>query len=124
MVLLFKKWTRNVKNFYRFRVFAGYEELYRGQSARRQAAMVAENMTLLDDNQCGFRSGRLTAYATSIFVKIQEDVQVPAERIDLYRRVVKTDISLDLTSRLLDLTNTYFRFNKPALLRVLETLWS
>ena len=38
----------------------------------------AEDMGVLDDNQAGFRSGRSTADATQIMVRIQEDVHLPA----------------------------------------------
>ena len=72
---------------------------------------------MLDDNQCGFRSGRSTADGTKIFTRMQEDVA------DLLKRRVLA--GEDPTSdgepeaRLLDLTKAYQRVNKLPLWGIL-----
>ena len=70
----------------------------------------AEEMGLLDDNQAGFRTGRSTADATQVMMRLQEDA------VDLKGRCEEAGVEKELrpAGRLLDLCKAYPRVNKPA----------
>ena len=78
----------------------------------------AEDLSLLDENQAGFRKGRSTADVTQMMVRMEEDVS------DLKRRVNEHGCEMDENewpvARLLDLRKAYPRVNKPALWLLLE----
>ena len=74
----------------------------------------AEAMGLLDDDQAGFRSGRSTADASQIIMRLQED------GVDLRRRGGGHDGGFVPSARLLDLRKAYPRVNKTALWLLLE----
>ena len=76
----------------------------------------AEAMGLLDDNQAGFRSGRSTADATQMMMRLQEDA------CDLRKRGGggREQEQWVPSARLLDLRKAYPRVNKPVLWRLLK----
>ena len=71
-----------------------------------------EDMDLLSEIQLGFRSGRSTADASEIMIRLQEDV------MDLQKR--KADERFVPLTRLLDLRKAYPRVNKAALWLLLK----
>ena len=76
----------------------------------------AEDMSLLDDNQAGFRSGRSTADVTQVMMRVQED----AEDLKRRREEAWEEEGVKPAGRLLDLRKAYPRVNKPALWRLLR----
>ena len=76
-------------------------------------------MELLDENQCGFRCGRLTADVAQIVVRMNEDV------CDYWKRGEIRGVNVAVeeerpVARLLDLEKAYQRVYKPALWMLLE----
>ena len=48
----------------------------------------AEEMGLMDDNQAGFRSGRSTADATQVMMRLQEDAEDLRGRMGLVSMII------------------------------------
>ena len=67
----------------------------------------AETMGVLDDNQAGFRSGRSTADATQMMMRVQEE----AEDLERRREMAGEDGGVKPAARLLDLRKAYPRVN-------------
>ena len=78
----------------------------------------AEDLEPLDENQNGLRTGRSTADATQVFIRIEEDLQDLRKRRN-YQGLKHKQMS-DSEARLLDLTKAYPRVNKPALWEILR----
>ena len=117
MIPLHKKGSRNDRNNYRGVVLLAMASRILARVLATRLRWWSEKLDLLDDNQCGFRSGRSTADATQIFTRIQEDVT------DLRKRRIRADEEPtsdgDPEARLLDLRKAYPRVNKPALWGIL-----
>ena len=110
VVPLFKKGDLNNPNNYRgvCLLSMGSRIVARIVACRLQEW--AEAMGLLDDNQSGFRSGRSTADATQMMMRLQEDVE------DLRRRREEGgggDDGVKPAARLLDLRKAYPRVISP-----------
>ena len=71
----------------------------------------SEQLSLLDENQAGFRADRSTADATQIFVRINEDIKQ-------YQR--SRNVTDNAEAILLDLRKAYPRVNKPILWALLR----
>ena len=74
MIPLHKKGSRNDRNNYRGIVLLAMASRILARVLATRLRWWSEKLSLLDDNQCGFRSGRSTADATQIFTRIQEEV--------------------------------------------------
>ena len=79
----------------------------------------AEEVELLDDNQTGFRSGRSTADAAQMFIRLNEEWE------RMYENKERTtgqqqESENDPVATLLDITKAYPRLNKPFLWHLLE----
>ena len=78
----------------------------------------AEHMNLIDENQWGFREGRLTADVTQVIVRIKEDADDYAKRVGRTGGEAREEND-SMVARLLDLEKAYPRVSKP----VLWMLW-
>ena len=79
----------------------------------------AEATGALDENQAGFRQGRLTADATQIFVRIQEDVKVVRNIEDINNENNGKE-KRKYMGTLLHLRKAYQRVCRPILWAILE----
>ena len=118
MIPLHKKGSRNDRNNYRGIVLLAMASRILARVLATRLRWWSERLSLLDDNQCGFRSGRSTADATQIFTRIQEDVTDLRKRRMLAGEYPTSDG--DPEARLLDLRKAYPRVNKPALWGILS----
>ena len=76
----------------------------------------AEATGALDENQAGFRQGRSTAGAMQIFVRIQEDVKVVRNMVEINNEREETkEMAI-----LLDLKKVYPKVTRPILWAILE----
>ena len=117
MIPLHKKGPRDDRNNYRGVVLLAMASRILARVLATRLRWWSERLALLDDNQCGFRSGRSTADATQIFIRIQEDVTDLRKRRTLAGED-PTNVE-DPEARLLDLRKAYPRVNKPALWGIL-----
>ena len=118
IVPLHKKGSINDPNKYRGVCLLAMGSRILAKVLTKRLRRWAESLGLLDENQNGFRTGRSTADATQILVRITEDTE------DLRRRREKNQIPkehpTDPEARLLDLTKAYPRVNKPAMWEILR----
>ena len=118
VIPLHKKGDRNNENNYRGVCLLAMGSRILARVLATRLRVWSEKMSLLDDDQAGFRSKRSTADITQIFYRIQEDSK------DLFKRAEKAGIQLQEgdkpAARLLDLRKAYPRVNKPALWRILS----
>ena len=117
VVPLFKKGDRNNPGNYRGVCLLSMGSRIVARIVACRLREWAEAMGLMDDNQAGFRSGRSTADATQMMVRVQEDAE------DLKRRRERAGGDrggVKPAARLLDLRKAYPRVNKPGLWRLLE----
>ena len=80
----------------------------------------AEKMELLGENQAGFRTGRSTADATQVIMRIQEDVADYKKRRRQQPEKAAEREEQRMEARLLDLEKAYPRINKPCLWGMLK----
>ena len=75
----------------------------------------AETIDLIDENQAGFRTGRATADATQMIVRINEETEK-------YGKVTDKENLPEYhpTATLLDITKAYPRVNRPILWHLLR----
>ena len=114
IIPLFKKGDRNDPNNYRGVCLLSMGRRIVARIVAVRVSKWAEGMELLDDDQAGFRSGRSTADATQIMMRLQED------SVDLRKRGGAVGGGLVPSARLLDLRKAYPRVNKAALWQLLE----
>ena len=74
----------------------------------------AEFLKLTDENQSGLRAGRITADATQVMVRLEEDAEDLRKRRKRRSRDEKESGS-DPVTRLLDIKKVYHSVNTPAL---------
>ena len=84
----------------------------------------AEKMELLGENQAGFRTGRSTADATQVIMRIQEDVADYKKRRRQQPEKAAEREEQRMEARLLDLEKAYPRINKPCLWGHVEKSWA
>ena len=118
VIPLFKKGDRNDPNKYRGVCLLAMGSRILARVLANRLRIWAEKLALLDDSQSGFRSGRSTADATQVMVRIQEDSTDLRRRIEASGEVVESEE--ETVARLLDLRKAYPRVNKPLLWLMLE----
>lgn len=118
MVPLHKKGDRNDRNNYKGVCLLAMGSRILARVVAKRLAWWAEHLSLLDENQAGFRKGRTTADVVQMMVRMQEDVE------DYKRRVTEREGEVDENewpeARLLDLRKAYPRVSKPGLWKLLE----
>ena len=118
IVPLYKKGDREDPGNYRGVCLLAMGSRILARVVAKRLGTWAEDLSLLDENQAGFRKGRSTADVTQMLVRMEEDVS------DLKRRVNEHECEMDENewpvARLLDLRKAYPRVNKPALWLLLE----
>ena len=114
IVPMFKKGDRNDPNNYRGVCLLSMGRRIVARIVSTRLTKWAEDMQLLDDDQSGFRSGRSTADATQVMMRLQED------GIDLKKRGGAQQDGFVPAARLLDLKKAYPRVNKAALWMLLR----
>ena len=116
VIPLFKKGDRNNPNNYRGVCLLSMGSRIVARIVACRLREWAEAMGLMDDNQSGFRSGRSTADATQVMMRMQED----AEDLKGRREESGAEGGVKPAARLMDLRKAYPRVNKPALWRLLK----
>ena len=76
-------------------------------------------LSLMDENQWGFREGRSTADVTLVIVRMKEDADDYAKRVGRTEGEAREENDR-MVARLLDLEKAYPRVRKPALWMLLE----
>ena len=117
---IYKKGDRNTGGNYRGVCLLAIGSRILARIIAKRMRWWAEKMELLGENQAGFRTGRSTADATQVIMRILEDVadyktrrrQQPERATDREEERMK--------ARLLDLEKAYPRVNKPCLWGMLK----
>ena len=118
VIALHKKGDKNNPNNFRGVVLLAMGSRILARILANRLRIWSEELSLLDDNQSGFRKGRSTADATQIMIRIQEDTEDLRKRLEAKGEEMNEDEQP--VARLLDLRKAYPRVNKPALWKILE----
>ena len=120
IIPLFKKGDKSHPNNYRGICLLLILSRDLGRILVTRIRVRAEEMSLLDEDQAGFRKGRSNADATQIFIRIQEDSMILQTALDEQRQ--PRDNSEQPQAYLLDLKNAYPRISKTILWKMLDQL--
>ena len=116
---LYKKGDRSVPGNYRGVCLLAMGSRVLARVIAKRLRWWAEHMNLMDESQCGFRSGRSTADVAQIVIRMNEDV------CDYRKRRMQEGVNVAneddrAVARLLDLEKAYPRVSKPGLWMLLE----
>ncbi len=89
---LHKKGDRNARDNYRGVVLLAMGSKIMARILANRIRIWTERMELFDDDQSGFRKGRLTADATQVMIRIQEDAKDLKRRKELLGQAQVTDM--------------------------------
>ena len=112
---IYKKGDRNTGGNYRGVCLLAMGSRILARILAKRTREWAEERKLLDENQAGFRTGRSTADATQIIVRVQEDMADYQKRRTQQPEKAEERPNKVMEARLLDLEKAYPRVNKPCL---------
>ena len=112
---IYKKGDRNTGANYRGVCLLAMGSRILARIIAKRMRWWAQKMELLGENQAGFRTGRSTADATQVIMRIQEDVADYKKRRRQKPEIAAEREEQRMEARLLDLEKAYPRENKPCL---------
>ena len=115
MIPIYKKSDRSERGNYRGVVLLAMGSRILARVIASRTRWWAEKLSLMDENQAGFREGRSTADATQLITRIQEDLADYKRRRQIQSERATTEEEIKVQARLLDLEKAYPRVNRPSL---------